>query len=182
MIHLVLWLALAGAQTPPDDASQAPPDPTTVQMSAEKPEIPGVPPGPRPPANEVQPRAREIGAGLRCPVCQGLSIADSTSPAAVQMLRRVRELVEMGYEAPEINDYFVGKYGEWVLLAPTTNGMNGVVWYGPAVLAGLGLLLASTFLRKGTPDAATKAAPAAPAAPASSDPYARRILAEVDDE
>jgi cytochrome c-type biogenesis protein CcmH len=140
-------------------------------------DIPGLPPGPPPPADQVESMAREIGSGLRCPVCQGLSVADSTSNAAVLMQRRIQELVRQGYTKVEIEDYFVGRYGEWVLLFPRGAGMNRLVWIGPLLATGLGLLIATTFLKGG------RAAPTPPTkAPSGSDPYVDRLLREVDDE
>lgn len=101
-------------------------------------EIPGLPPGPPPPADQVEPNAYAIAKTLRCPVCQGLSVADSTSEAAVMFQRRIRELVAAGYTEDQIRDYFVERYGEWILLDPTTQGMNAVLYLVPALLLGAG--------------------------------------------
>lgn len=187
MRPLLLLMLLAGPPAIAGDPDE-PADPTTLQMAAEDARIPGVPPGAPPPPDQVQALAREIASELRCPVCQGLSVADSTSSAAVLMNKRVQELVAQGYTREEIDQYFISKYGEWVLLAPTSEGMNKVVWIGPAIAAALGLLLSLTFLRG---ESGAKPAGAAsegeahgstPPVPTEEDPYARRILAEVDDD
>jgi len=114
-----LWVAVALA-VPVAPVDEGAPEP-----------IEGVTPDSTAPA-DVEAVARQIGLGLRCPVCQGLSAADSTSPAAVNMQRRIRELVAQGYSRAQIEAYFVSRYGEWVLLAPTGEGLNQVVWIGPA--------------------------------------------------
>jgi cytochrome c-type biogenesis protein CcmH len=40
-------------------------------------------------------------------------------------------------------DYFVQRYGEWVLLAPPARGLNLLLWLAPfgAVVAGLAMVL-----------------------------------------
>jgi cytochrome c-type biogenesis protein CcmH len=170
--------ATAPAAEPAAPPVAAAADPPAEEAADDEPvDIPGLPPGPPPPADQVESMAREIGSGLRCPVCQGLSVADSTSNAAVLMQRRIQELVRQGYTKVEIEDYFVGRYGEWVLLFPRGAGMNRLVWIGPLLATGLGLLIATTFLKGG------RAAPTPPTkAPSGSDPYVDRLLREVDDE
>ncbi|MGH7810957.1 MAG: cytochrome c-type biogenesis protein, partial [Candidatus Binatia bacterium] len=64
---------------------------------------------------DVEDRTREIATELRCVVCQNLSVADSPSEMAQQMRAIVREQVEAGKSAQEIKEFFVSKYGEWVL-------------------------------------------------------------------
>jgi cytochrome c-type biogenesis protein CcmH len=150
-------------------------DEVTADLSAEPALIPGLTPGTPPPVDQVDALAQAISSGLRCPVCQGLSVADSTSAAAVQMHHRVRELVAAGYTRQEIDDYFVSKYGEWVLLEPTRGGLNSIVWIGPLLAAALGLLAALSFVRE-----SDKAAAPPPRPP--DDPYAASLLAEVDDD
>ena len=96
----------------------------------------------------LEDRVRTMASGLRCVVCQNLSVADSPSEMAVQMRGIVREQLKAGKTPDEIRAYFVSKYGEWVLLAPTAQGFNLTVWILPfaVLLAGLGL--AGWFLRR----------------------------------
>ena len=53
---------------------------------------------------EVEQRTYALGKILRCPVCQGLSVADSQSDAAVAMKNRIQELVALGYADEQIVD------------------------------------------------------------------------------
>ncbi|MCB9682724.1 MAG: cytochrome c-type biogenesis protein CcmH [Alphaproteobacteria bacterium] len=149
--------------------------------------IPGLPPGPPPPADQVDRIARDIGLGLRCPVCQGLSVADSTSSAAVMMQRRIRELVAQGYDRDDINDFFASKYGEWVLLQPRNGGLNQLVWIGPLLAFGLGLIAASSMLVRrdddeGPDTVVSDAARRGPDGDDVEDPHLARLLSEVDDD
>jgi len=83
--------------------------------------------GPRSPAA----RAQSIGEDLRCPVCQGLSVADSHSPTAEAMRDDIRRRVDAGESAEAIKGYYVSRYGEWVLLRPEASGVGAVVWILP---------------------------------------------------
>jgi cytochrome c-type biogenesis protein CcmH len=85
---------------------------------------------------------------MRCPVCQGLSIADSPAASATSMLDQVRDLFAEGYDEQQILDYFVRSYGEFVLLQPRARGFNLVVWLAPLAAVALGLLLLSRRLRR----------------------------------
>lgn len=102
-------------------------------------------------------RTDEIASLMRCPVCQGLSIADSPVDTAVAMKKEVRGLVALGYSEDQILTYFESSYGEFIRLAPKPTGFNLVVWIAPvlATLAGLALVLMR--LRRGTKPATAKA-------------------------
>lgn len=126
---------------------------------------------------EVDLRTERLASELRCPVCQGLSVAASPSEAARAMRERIRELVALGYGDQQIVDYFVGRYGTWVLLAPPKEGFSWALWLGPIGLVGAGLLFVVT--RK---SGAVTPAPSAPADAASeADPYRAAVLAELGD-
>jgi cytochrome c-type biogenesis protein CcmH len=98
-------------------------------------------------------RAYEIGALLRCPVCQGMPIAESPSPMAQDMMKKVREQVQAGASQEDILTYFTQRYGEWVLLKPTTQGMNMLVWVLPGCVFVLGLVCVWRYVRKSVRDA-----------------------------
>jgi cytochrome c-type biogenesis protein CcmH len=78
-------------------------------------------------------RTQEVAALLRCPVCQGLSVADSPSTMATNMRGQVRELVAAGYDQEQILSYFERSYGEFVRLRPPLRGVNWLVWLAPVL-------------------------------------------------
>lgn len=86
-------------------------------------------------------RVHEIAAGLRCPVCQNLSVADSPSRLAGEMRAEIADKLAAGQTPEQIRAFFVDRYGEWVLLAPTKEGLNLLPWVVPivGVLAGAGV-------------------------------------------
>jgi cytochrome c-type biogenesis protein CcmH len=88
---------------------------------------------------DLEDRTREIAAELRCVVCQNLSVADSPSEMAQQMRAIVREQLQEGKTPEQVKEFFVSKYGEWVLLKPKTTGFSALLWILPygALLAGI---------------------------------------------
>lgn len=66
----------------------------------------------------IEDRAQAISAGLRCPVCQNLSVADSPSRLAGEMRAEVEGQLRSGRTDDEVRAFFVARYGEWVLLEP----------------------------------------------------------------
>ena len=99
---------------------------------------------------DLDDRTREIASELRCVVCQNLSVADSPSEMAQQMRAIVREQVQAGKSADEIKEFFVSKYGEWVLLRPKTTGISALLWILPYVVLVIGVFAALWFIRRWT--------------------------------
>lgn len=89
-------------------------------------------------------RARALSAQLRCLVCQNQSIDDSDAPLAKDLRTLVREQLVQGKTDPEIMEFVVARYGEFVLLKPRLTAGTILLWATPfAVLlvAGAALLL-----------------------------------------
>ncbi|MFZ5961492.1 cytochrome c-type biogenesis protein [Thalassococcus sp. BH17M4-6] len=83
----------------------------------------------------LEARARELSKGLRCLVCQNESIDESNASLARDLRLLVRERLVAGDSDEEVIDYIVERYGEFVLLNPTTGGANWLLWAaGPAML------------------------------------------------
>ena len=74
-------------------------------------------------------RTRRLAAGLRCPVCQGLSVADSPSPTARAISDDIRRRVDAGESDGAIRQAYVERYGEWVLY--NRPGAGSGRWCGP---------------------------------------------------
>lgn len=86
-------------------------------------------------------RARGLEAQLRCPTCQGLSIADSPAQSAVQMRAIVREQLAAGAADDDVREFFVARYGRWILLDPPAAGADLALWLAPAVIVAAGAAL-----------------------------------------
>lgn len=88
-------------------------------------------------------RVEEIGSRIKCPVCQGESIANSPSPMAEDMMDLVSERVAAGVSDQGIIDELLGSYSGAVLLDPPAAGSTLVLWLAPlvALAAGVGVIL-----------------------------------------
>lgn len=96
----------------------------------------------------LEARARAISGGLRCLVCRNESIDDSNAEFARDMRLLVRERLLEGETDAEVVAFVVARYGEYVLLRPTTGGANLILWLaGPAMLV-LGAGIAVAYLRR----------------------------------
>lgn len=93
---------------------------------------------------------KSVASQLRCPVCQGLSIQDSPSELSQQMRTVVKEQLASGKSEREVKDYFISKYGEWILLEPQAHGFNLVVYALPAVLVLGGIVFLVFIVKKWT--------------------------------
>jgi cytochrome c-type biogenesis protein CcmH len=107
----------------------------------------------RPTERTIEDRARALDAELRCPVCQGTSIDDSPVAFAAEMRAVVREHLAAGASDQDVRDYFVERYGVWILLAPPARGFELALWLAPGVVvAGGAFLLARRARRPRGPD------------------------------
>ena len=83
----------------------------------------------------LEQRARSLSQQLRCLVCRNESIDESNADLARDLRVLVRERLEAGDSDPEVMDFVVTRYGEYVLLKPDMTGANWLLWAsGPLTL------------------------------------------------
>ncbi len=88
-----------------------------------------------------------IGAQLKCPVCQGESVADSPSDRAQQMRGIIRQKLQAGASDQQILQFFSDRYGEQIVWSPQWWGFSLLTWVVPIVLLLGGLMLIYFTLR-----------------------------------
>jgi cytochrome c-type biogenesis protein CcmH len=86
-------------------------------------------------------RVAELSAELRCLVCQNQSIADSNADLAVDLRRQIREQLGSGKSERDVADFMVQRYGDFVLYRPPLKASTVLLWCGPFLLLGLGMVL-----------------------------------------
>ena len=79
-------------------------------------------------------RVEQLTEQLRCPVCDGLAVADSPSSTARAIASDVRSRVAAGETDDEIRGAYVAQYGDWILLEPPAGGFGSMVWLLPLIL------------------------------------------------
>lgn len=104
---------------------------------------------PRPETAEE--RVERVAAQLRCPVCQGLSVADSPSGTARDMRALISQRVAEGKTDEQIRAEFRAAYGDWIALEPPLLDPRGAVWLLPPAAVLIGLLVASGRVGRAPP-------------------------------
>ncbi len=84
----------------------------------------------------LEARARDLSKELRCLICRNETSDDSHATIARDLRLLLRERIASGDTDAQAVAFIVDRYGEYVLLNPTTGGANLILW-----LAGPGLLL-----------------------------------------
>ncbi len=92
------------------------------------------------PATPAQ-RAASIDAVLKCPSCEGLSVADSSAELAVAIRRQVLVAARSGLSTAAIEARYVALYGPAELLRPT----DPLIWVLPMVAAGVAVACLGAF-------------------------------------
>jgi cytochrome c-type biogenesis protein CcmH len=109
---------------------------------------PSVPAQPVRSDSAIEAMTRSLASELRCPVCQGLSIGDSPSELAGEMRDVIRDQLKAGKTPDEVRQYFIQKYGEWILLSPEPSGFNILVYAIPVAFLLTGGWIVWRFIRK----------------------------------
>lgn len=94
----------------------------------------------------LEQRYQDLSRELRCPKCQNQSIADSNSPISRDLRALLHNQLEEGASDDEILGFMVARYGDFVRYRPAVNENTVVLWYGPGVLAVLGLIALGVHL------------------------------------
>ncbi len=93
-------------------------------------------------------RFQALSKELRCPKCQNQNLADSNSPIAADLRKELYELLQLGKADAEIVNFMVERYGEFVLYRPRFSGLTYILWFGPAVMILLGILVVIVIVRR----------------------------------
>jgi cytochrome c-type biogenesis protein CcmH len=97
---------------------------------------------------EHEARYQALIAEIRCLVCQNTNIADSSAPLAKDLRSQVLEMIKQGSSDAEIRTFMTDRYGDFILYAPPVKSSTWVLWFGPAVILGGGMLFLVTTLRR----------------------------------
>ncbi|WP_213875957.1 cytochrome c-type biogenesis protein [Pseudomonas sp. dw_358] len=93
-------------------------------------------------------RYRDLTQELRCPKCQNQDIADSNAPIAADLRREIYRMLGEGKDNQQIIDFMVDRYGEFVRYKPALNARTSLLWFGPAGLLVIGLVVIGFIVRR----------------------------------
>src|SRR5437660_6879719 len=106
-----------------------------------------------PPQRSLDQQAYEVASQLKCPICQGESVANSSSSRSEEMRGVIRQQLQEGRSEQDILRYFEQRYGSQILLAPPQQGFNLLAWLIPVTIfllsIGLAVLVAREWQRHG---------------------------------
>ncbi len=92
-------------------------------------------------------RFRDLVEELRCLKCQNTNLAGSNAPLAKDHRDKVYAMMQQGKTDLEIKEWFVARYGDFVLYRPQVDKRTWALWGLPLILVPLGLLLLWLKLR-----------------------------------
>lgn len=101
-------------------------------------------------ARDATPRTQSeridaVAKTIKCPTCRSESVYESRSAAAQNLRNEIARQVGAGRTDDEVRAYVAERFGEDLLLTPSTSGVAGLVWVLPVaafVLALGGLVVA----------------------------------------
>jgi len=109
-------------------------------------------------ASEQHPSLAELEGQLMCPICEGETLAQSSSPAAQRIKVEIQRRIAAGDTRSEIKRKLVSEWGTRILAAPPRHGFDLLAWLLPivGVLGGAAVLgvLAWRWTRERDPEPA----------------------------
>jgi cytochrome c-type biogenesis protein CcmH len=88
----------------------------------------------------LESRVNQLGAELRCLVCQNQSLADSHAELAIDLKNQIREQLRAGRSEQQVIAYMTERYGDFVLYRPPLKATTVLLWSGPAFFVLFGLI------------------------------------------
>ena len=107
----------------------------------------------------LEARAQVLDTQLRCVKCQSEALASSNAAWAADARILLRQLLTDGYSDQQVLEFFVVRYGEYVLMEPQKGGSNTLLWYAGPIMLLLGFGIGWGFLRQRNSAKATGAMP-----------------------
>ena len=86
----------------------------------------------------MEQRARHLQRELRCLVCQGESLDESSAPLAADLRRLVRAHMAAGESDAQIKTFLVARYGNFILMDPPFEADTYALWLTPFLMLMVG--------------------------------------------
>ena len=77
---------------------------------------------------------KDVAKNIKCLVCNGESVYDSSSSFAIAMRQFIIEKISQDYDQEEILKQVKNIYGEEILLTPSFASYNIILWSAPGIL------------------------------------------------
>lgn len=104
-------------------------------------------------APQEEARAQDLMREVRCMVCAGESVLDSSAPMAGDMRRFIREEIAAGRDDEAVRGALVSRFGHEVLMRPPVETRTLPLWLAPVIFLLIGgSLLFGAMRRKAVRD------------------------------
>jgi cytochrome c-type biogenesis protein CcmH len=91
----------------------------------------------------TQARINYLETLVKCPSCDNISVAQSTTASSLAVRAEIASLVHKGVSDAAVLSTIEQSYGPQVLLSPPNGGVTDLLWIGPlALLLVAGLIVA----------------------------------------
>ncbi|HEY3529702.1 MAG TPA: cytochrome c-type biogenesis protein CcmH [Nocardioides sp.] len=128
------------------------------------------------PTPPLSTRVDRVAKTLRCPACNGESVAASDTPIARSMRAEITHQLKDGRSPDQVRAWFVDRYGADIVTTPSSRGPELLLWALPIGVLVLGGAVVLVRSRRRTTSAGEPTAPAAASGGALSG---RRVLVAV---
>jgi cytochrome c-type biogenesis protein CcmH len=98
--------------------------------------------------SDLEQRVMKLSQQFRCLVCQNETIADSHADLAADLRQQIREQMIAGQSDAQITAFLTDRYGDFVLYRPRVTPKTYVLWFGPFLLLGGGLVWLLAFVKR----------------------------------
>lgn len=78
-------------------------------------------------------RVNDVAKTIKCPTCQGESVADSNAPTSREIRRDIADRLARGETPDQVRAAYADSYGPAILLTPSASGVTSLVWVLPVV-------------------------------------------------
>src|SRR5690606_2655780 len=75
------------------------------------------------------------------------NLAGSNSPIAMDLRRELYLMIDDGRSDKEIIDFMVDRYGDYILYRPRIMPVTLLLWFGPALLLLIGIIILIVIVR-----------------------------------
>jgi cytochrome c-type biogenesis protein CcmH/NrfF len=92
-------------------------------------------------------RIAHLESIVRCPACEGLSVAQSNATSSIAIRQEIERRVKAGDSDTSILTSLQERYGSALLLIPSSRGLGVVLWIVPFAAVALGLFILRRVVR-----------------------------------
>ncbi len=90
-------------------------------------------------SSPIERRIAHLESIVRCPACEGLSVAQSNATSSIAVRHEIERRVKAGDSDTTILTSLQDRYGSSILLTPSSRGVGAILWIIPLAAVVIGL-------------------------------------------